>query len=191
MWEFDVELLDRDRGRKYDLVAGGKPVPYSDVLRLWQGDSTFRQFFAGALADSPYAAFRWETPPITATSDRPFEFVLLRSDALERPVDLAAFAEQFKAGGKEVVTFPNLGGDAVMVVPCPLGPDSEYGHLASFVRSAPKRQVDRLWQAVGDAMKQRLSDKPVWLSTAGMGVAWLHVRLDSRPKYYGYGPFTH
>lgn len=25
---------------------------------------------------------------------------------------------------------------------------------------------------------------PFWLSTAGMGVSWLHVRLDERPKYY-------
>ncbi|MGI9175867.1 MAG: DUF6940 family protein [Rhodothermales bacterium] len=24
----------------------------------------------------------------------------------------------------------------------------------------------------------------MWLSTAGGGVSWLHVRLDSRPKYY-------
>ncbi len=30
---------------------------------------------------------------------------------------------------------------------------------------------------------------PLWLSTAGGGVAWLHVRLDSRPKYYGYSPY--
>jgi hypothetical protein len=29
----------------------------------------------------------------------------------------------------------------------------------------------------------------LWLSTAGMGVSWLHVRLDSSLKYYGYKPF--
>ncbi|MFL6237620.1 MAG: DUF6940 family protein [Thermoanaerobaculia bacterium] len=23
----------------------------------------------------------------------------------------------------------------------------------------------------------------------GAGVSWLHVRLDDRPKYYGYGPY--
>ena len=26
--------------------------------------------------------------------------------------------------------------------------------------------------------------RPVWLSTEGSGVPWLHVRMDSRPKYY-------
>ena len=38
-------------------------------------------------------------------------------------------------------------------------------------------------------MQRRLSAKPVWLSTAGAGVSWLHVRLDDRPKYYGYAPY--
>jgi hypothetical protein len=28
-----------------------------------------------------------------------------------------------------------------------------------------------------------------WLSTAGMGVPWLHVRLDDRPKDYGHRPY--
>ena len=32
--------------------------------------------------------------------------------------------------------------------------------------------------------------KPVWLSTSGMGVAWLHFRLDQRPKYYTYRAFA-
>ena len=30
---------------------------------------------------------------------------------------------------------------------------------------------------------------PTWLSTAGMGVSWLHVRLDSQPKYYGFAAY--
>lgn len=29
----------------------------------------------------------------------------------------------------------------------------------------------------------------VWLSTNGVSTAWLHVRLDSRPKYYHYLPY--
>ena len=54
------------------------------------------------------------------------------------------------------------------------------------MRHAPAAQVHELWRAVGAAMQARLSPRPTWLSTAGMGVAWLHVRLDERPKYYGY-----
>ena len=46
-----------------------------------------------------------------------------------------------------------------------------------------------LWQAVGEAMARRVGSKPVWLSTAGAGVSWLHMRLDDRPKYYAHSPY--
>jgi hypothetical protein len=166
-------------------------VSFADVLRRWQQDTEFRSLFNSLLADAPFAAFRWETPPLTtATANRPFEFVLLASPELASDPDEHAFAEHFSgaaAGG--VVAFPNLGRDAILVVPCPNGPLSAYGHLGAFVRQAPEPQRHAMWKLVGAAMQRRLSTKPVWLSTAGAGVSWLHVRLDDRPKYYGFRPY--
>jgi Family of unknown function (DUF6940) len=166
-------------------------VSFADVLRRWQDDADFRAMFIGLLSDSPFSAFRWETPPITtATASRPFEFVLLDSPGLASNPDASAFAEHFRAGGEGgVVEFPNLGKDAIMVVPCPNGPISAYGHIEAFVRQAPEPQRHALWKLVGAAMQRRLGTKPVCLSTAGAGVSWLHVRLDDRPKYYGYAPY--
>jgi hypothetical protein len=28
-----------------------------------------------------------------------------------------------------------------------------------------------------------------WVSTSGLGVPWVHVRLDERPKYFQFGPY--
>ena len=191
MWTSRSEQLANGRVLRVAIDLGSSPVSYTEVLRLWQDDADFRSLFIGLLADAPFAAFRWETPPITtATADRPFEFVLLDSPGLARTPDAGAFAEHFTGqaqGG--AVEFPNLGKDAVMVVPCPRGPLSAYGHLGAFVRQAPERQRHALWELVGAAMQRRLSTKPVWLSTAGAGVSWLHVRLDDRPKYYGFAPY--
>lgn len=50
-------------------------------------------------------------------------------------------------------------------------------------------QTTSLWRAVSDAIARRIGPRPVWLSTAGAAVAWLHVRLDDRPKYYAYSPY--
>lgn len=187
MWQLQTQSLDH--GLHFSLMRDGESLPYAEVIDLWCEDETFRTFFIGLLADSPFGAFRWETPPITSeTQDREFEFVLLDCPGLDRPVDQQSFAQHFSQQ-QDVVTFANLRGDAVLVVPCPVDEVSAYGHLAAFVRQAPDRQVHRLWQAVGAAMQQRLSEQPVWLSIAGMGVSWLHVRLDQRPKYYGYAPF--
>ena len=77
----------------------------------------------------------------------------------------------------------------MLVVPCPVGPHSAYGHVAAVVRSAPEEQKHALWACVGRAMGRRVGKAPVWLSTAGAGVSWLHVRLDDRPKYYGHAPY--
>ena len=191
MWTSRSKQLDNGRVIRVAIDLDSSPVSYAKVLRRWQMDADFRAFFIGLLADSPFSAFRWETPPITtATANQAFEFVLLDSPGLARTPDADAFAEHFSAvapGG--VVEFPNIGKDAIMVVPCPSDPLSAYGHLGTYIRQAPKPQQHSLWELVGAAMQRRLSAKPVWLSTAGAGVAWLHIRLDDRPKYYGYAPY--
>jgi hypothetical protein len=191
MWTARSEPLAGGRGLKVAIDRDSSPVSCAEVLRRWRQDADFRTWFGALLADAPFAAFRWETPPLTAaTANRPFEFVLLDSPGLAQKPDPVAFAEHFRgAGGATVVAFANLGRDAILVVPCPQGPISAYGHIAAFVRQAPEAQRHALWEAVGAALQRRLGSRPVWLSTAGAGVSWLHVRLDDRPKYYGHTPY--
>ena len=64
-----------------------------------------------------------------------------------------------------------------------------YAHLGAFARGAPSQQQHGFWRMVGAETAARLSDRPLWLSTNGLGVAWLHARLDSWPKYYSYRPY--
>lgn len=189
MWKFEHKKLATRDGLQFSIHRGASSVTVAEIVEAWQHDAEFRAQFNAALADVPYSAFRWETPAVTAaTPDHAFEFVVLNDPGLERRPDINAFDKYFRDGA-EVVTFANLGGDAVLVVPCPKSEPSGYVHLASFVRRAPESQRHALWQAVGQAMAKRISRKPVWLSTAGAGVAWLHVRLDDRPKYYGHPPY--
>ena len=186
MWITRSERLANPVGVRFALDRAGRPATWAEVLEGWRGDAPFREQFTTILAESPYTAFRWETPAVTReTLTRPCEFVLLDSPSLARTPDREAFAEHFRSD-TEVVTFANLRGDAVLVVPTPLAAPECYGHLAAFVRKAPDPQRQALWIAVAEAMTLRIGEKPVWLSTAGAGVSWLHVRLDDRPKYYGF-----
>ena len=190
MWSARSEELPDARGLRFAVFIYTRPATYAEVIRAWQGDAGFRSQFNALLADAPYSAFRWETPPVTAgTVSRPFEFVLLDSPGLARRPDPEAFAEHFAGAESGVIAFPNLGGDAIMVVPSPIAAPFAYGHLAAFVRHAPESQRHALWQAVGDAMARRVGAETVWLSTAGAGVSWLHVRLDDSPKYYGFAQY--
>jgi hypothetical protein len=192
MWSARRESVGNGRIIKVAVEQNSSSLSFSRVLSMWRIDADFRSFFNTLLADAPFTAFRWETPPISiATADRPFEFVLLDSPGLAGNPDASAFAEHFRGKDKSesVLSFPNLGSDAILVVPRPGDSLSAYGHIAAFVRLAPDMQRHSLWELVGQEMERRLNDAPVWLSTAGAGVSWLHVRLDDRPKYYGYRPY--
>jgi hypothetical protein len=192
MWSVLEERLPNRRGLRISITNQSSVMTFADVLHRWQDDAAFRSFFTELLAATAVEAFRWETPPITTSSvGRPFEFVLLDSPGLAAVAEPEAFADYFSVSTTHagVVSFPNLGRDAVLVVPCPIGPPSAYRHLAVFLREAPEQQKHSLWKAVGEQTERSLHQSARWLSTAGAGVSWLHVRIDQQPKYYGYAPY--
>ena len=216
IWKsIETELSDGVRDYRILRECADKPMTFAEVVDLWSAETDdgalFRDFTTSGLITSLFSAFRWETPSVSRSSfDREFEFVILDSPGLERRQSAREFRSHFEANTtkESVITFPNIGGNAILVVPCPLevdqqnrserklpSPDSNqearpnYCHFASFLRTAPRHQTDRIWREVSLALKGRVSDKPVWLSTAGGGVAWLHIRLDDRPKYYAHQPF--
>jgi len=193
MFDVSTEILEDGRVHKYALMRDSVPIPYGDALNYLQHDLAFRTFFISLLSDSPFAGFRWETPPITITTEsRQFEFVLLNSPGFTgRTTDKRTYEGYFTNDDANdgVVVFASLGKDATLIVPSPRAPDPAYGHIAAFIRDAPDSQIHNLWRIVGATVQKKLSDCPLWLSTAGGGVAWLHIRLDSRPKYYGFAPY--
>jgi len=192
MFEAQAEAIDAG-ATKIRVGWNGGAVSARSAFELCRDDEGFRSDLIRVLARSPFGAFFWETPPITAAmAQRPFEFVLTEARGLAHASpEVGAFSEYFARDedGDGVVAFDNLGGDAKLVVPCPVVAADAYAHLAAFVRNAPAPQVHALLQRLAREALARLSDRPLWISTAGMGVNWLHVRLDSRPKYYRHAPY--
>jgi hypothetical protein len=185
MWRIDSSAV-ADAAMRWQLLDGaGCTLSFAEVIRGWRVSEPFRDFWVAGLHAATLDAYCWECPGVDDQSvRRPFECVFVPSPSLARmAVDRETFGEHFRPNC-ESVTFDSLGGDAVLVAPCPAGPGSDYAHLAKFVRTAPQERQLAFWQAVGEAMESRVGTAPVWLSTSGHGVAWLHVRLDSRPKYY-------
>ena len=194
MWQVILESIKQDRVLKLSIGQDGKRLTHAEVIEGWRSSEDFRRFYLEQLAGAPFPAFFWEAPPLTsATVNQAYECVLVDSPQLAgmRP-DTASFADYFKdaGAGRKVVVFENLGKDAVLVVPCPDAPPSVYTHFAAFVRGAPEGQRHELLCRLAQAIDSGLSDKPLWVSTSGLGVYWLHVRLDTRPKYYTYRPYA-
>lgn len=163
------------------------------VIDLWQNDAAFRKFYTQILREVPFFGFFWENKPMhPSTLSDIYQFVVLKTTAFNaKTADQRSFARHFK-GSQLVTAFPNLSNTAQLVVPCPNKAYLEgFVHLGSFIRNASDRQIDALWKKVGQQLDEQLrqNDAPIWLSTSGLGVYWLHVRLDQHPKYYNYQPY--
>lgn len=187
------ERLPVTHGTRYLLALGDAPLPWAQATDMLAGDAAFREDLTAILAASEYAAYRWETPPVTtARSSRAFEFVLVNSPGLAPHPEPEAFSSHFAVApaDEDVLAIPNLGRTATLVVPRPLADANTYCHLARFVRGAPMAQVHHLWQRVAQVVQADLSARPLWLSTAGGGVSWLHVRIEGVPKYYRHRPYA-
>ena len=180
------------------------------VNLLATGNEDFIGMINAAIISHPSKALFWECASFTEETAPhiPFEFVLIASSRLEDiTTDMEPFRSHFDGyresataplSAHEVISFQSLGKDALLVVPCP--PDlsdlttnpAGMAHLAAFIRSASPAQREALWRKVGVSVLDTLSSTAVspdtrfWLSTSGLGVSWLHVRIDTVPKYYNW-----
>ena len=190
MWKIISQRIEGQNVIQYQIGDGQQLLSYRDQINLWKSSSEFCRFFNQLLADCPFAGFFWEVKPIDENQlNDPFEFVLVDSSILPQiRSDRSAFSEYFQTD-ESVVSFPNIRGDAQLVVPTPIGDEDAYAHLGAFVRAAPGPQTEKLWRMVGETYEKMIGANMKWLSTAGLGVYWLHVRVDSVPKYYRYRPY--
>lgn len=184
MWK-PFEIESTDKSLKFGILQDRSPLSNKDFLELLQDSQPFRKFYNAFLADSGFDAFFWENKPLTnQTLKNDYECNIINSDFLaNRSPDPHTFNQYFDES-KQVVTFPNLGNDAELIVPCPEVNDETYTHIGSFVRQATSNQIDEFWRITGIETLESIGSKPKWLSTSGLGVFWLHIRIDTIPKYY-------
>ena len=64
--------------------------------------------------------------------------------------------------------------------------------MHSFLLNATKYLIIDFWKNVSIEFKKRVyerKNKLTWLNTSGLGVYWLHMRIDDTPKYYRYNKY--
>ena len=79
----------------------------------------------------------------------------------------------------------------------------DFSHFSKFIYNAPNKDIIRnlfitlkieiehiFSSQSGHNSDPHNSDHRLWISTSGLGVSWLHIRLDSIPKYYNYKEYT-
>lgn len=184
-WTISIKEIEENNTHKYKIIHKDKIISFSSFIDEMRTSSQFRFFFNQLLAQSKFKAFFWEVKPICfGDLNQEFEFVVVNSKFLRSIKSNNSRFENYLQKQEDVVSFKNLRKDAALVVPTESVSKEIYCHLANFVRSAPKDQVDEFWKKVVTEYSNLLNEKPTWLSTHGLGVHWLHVRIDTIPKYY-------
>ena len=194
--KFEITLFQDGDTRVYTAYHQGKEMNYKKALNFMEISPEFRLLLTKTLKDCPFNAYVWETVPISRQKleETIFEFAITESINLNMmPKDKKTFKTHFeKSNNKYVTSFENLNGDAMLIAPLPKR-KMDYAHLDKFINNASEEQIDAFWTEISCSMNKRLADSdvstPFWLSTAGHGVAWVHARIDSRPKYYTYSPY--
>ncbi len=185
-WIAHKKIIQEQKNIQFQIFEKNQALTFQQVIDYWIGHSEFRMFYNELLKEAEFESFFWEHPPLVKDSlDQVYEFVLVKSTGLARVNPNPTAFKDYYRDDKRVATFPNLGRNALMVVPVPEG-DLDYAHLGRFVRNAPQIQLDAFWKEVGLALLGELGQNAKWLSTHGMGVYWLHIRIDQIPKYYHY-----
>lgn len=191
MWE--ATTIGVPGGFEYQVHEDGSALSFRQLFERLQSSPEFADWYSDTLRTFAADAFYWELPALThSTLDDAARFVLIDAPMLARlPAEPRPFATHFdNSPDEDIVVFPNLGSDAILIVPAPRGPLYAYPHLAAFLRKADHTQVRSLWRVAAEAVLDHVAEQPVWVSTAGGGVFWLHLRLDSRPKYYQHRPYA-
>lgn len=185
----------RDGALKYQcFTAGGtKPMSWEDILQFWMdGNVAFIREFQQAL-QLHYDDIFWECSPVRHAAET-FEFVIKDAkDALQHRTPTSG-PESFD--DRSVASFRDLNSDAVLVSPKRIAGNHDgkaYGHLVDFVRNAPLEQQLDLWKEVATQVGIHFqgSKHPLWVSTDGSNVPWLHVRLDTAPKHYKHSDYQY
>lgn len=190
MQQYRVEAVKKTNQNivKLYVYNNSSRISNREVFETLEKDSQFVDLFTENINNLSYEAIYMELPRLDQKSfDEGFEAVLINAPSLARRTqDKVAFSEHYSVS-KSVVNFSNKGGDAELVIPCPISEKKCYTHLMEFIRLAPPLQVQELFKSAAKIIIQRISKgDTIWFSSAGLGVSWLHLRLDSSPKYFKY-----
>ena len=169
-----------------------------------RNDKSYLQEFINLIhqSTSQYDAYFFETKgtSLQNANDKQFEFVLVDSEHLSSISRISGptpevFQEHLDClpSSDTCCAFPNLGNNAILISPKDSHIENrDYSHIGSFMRNASQDEIYQFWRKVVreylDAL-QRSPSKSLWLSTSGLGISWLHFRIDNRPKYYTYREF--
>lgn len=120
-----------------------------------------------------------------------FRFVIITTNLFKNIQPNSQPFQSYFNGKSLTTSFLGKSGDVLLVVPQPMNNVSEitYTHLYNFIKYGSPEYFKNVFaeciKLLCETMQENKNTK-YWLSTSGLGVSWLHFRIDTIPKYYNY-----
>ncbi|HHH49514.1 MAG TPA: hypothetical protein ENK52_00890 [Saprospiraceae bacterium] len=185
--KYNVEIIGKNENAlRFRIKREESYLSFLEIFELWEHSVEFIRFYVSFLNSVDYLAYYWEHPALSNLYlNKRYECILQRSQPLDHlPINERAFSK-YILKEDEVVDFMNLGKNARLIVPSKKSKQDIYNHLGKFLQLAKEDQIISLFHRIGHLIKKEIDIKKIiWLNTAGLGVIWLHIRLDTKPKYY-------
>lgn len=184
---FSVKIIEQTNDKvKFSILEYQERLSFETVFKYWEVNENFVSFYQESLLSFGFEAFYWEHPAFTIDQiSKPYECTVQNSVPLQTlRANESAFKDHIYQD-ELIHDFENLGKDARLVVPSKKSDEEIYNHLGKFLKHGEENQVISLFNRIGSRIIPEVEKRGcVWLNTAGLGVIWLHVRMDTRPKYY-------
>ena len=162
-------------------VCSSKPSnKWKDVIHGWKEGKTLQYH-----TQITKSNFFWETSPII-TLDSLFQQKFVDANKLldDKKQNFTPFKKYIhESTNKYVVSFLNLSGDTLLIVPMPRR-GKNYSTLKAFIDNASQIQQQQFWKRVANEILNKLYLAPLWVSTHGISVPYFHLRICTQPKYY-------
>lgn len=156
---------------------------WNQVLDEWENGIFLR------IPSDIKSAFIWRTSVINSKKDLEYKDEFIIDKRLpNKKQDLKPFSQHLSKkknlNEKYGISFPNLSGDTILVIPKPKK-GKDYTSIFYFIKNSSLLQQREFWKIVAKEIKKMLKKYDnIWVSTHGLGVDYLHVRICSYPKYY-------
>ena len=167
---------------------------WKEIIDNWSKGPTWSSHGPPQLIGDPIFdeidKFRWNTSYISKDFKSVFRQKKKRAEKLPDTQNYESFKEYIKKeknkknGNKYATSFYNLNKDTRLVIPMPRR-GKNYATLTHFLLFAPQIQIRNFWKYVAKQIKKEMKkNERLYVSTHGMGVPYMHVRISSKPKYY-------
>ena len=93
--------------------------------------------------------------------------------------------------GKDIISSITFSKDSIIVVPT-IKKGKDFTNLYHFMKNANEKQQQKLWKMVIKETDKMLKKyKNIWINIHGLSDYYLHIRIDSKPKYYEKSELQH